>query len=415
MIVDEMDKREFLGLGWVDWMLKFHFTKVSDFLEKLYKAIVLLTIAVCVSGCDQKDDDSIIILSWAGYDEVDFVKLLSDKSGVKSFKFIKYTTGEEMLRKFSQNQQNIDIVIVDAEYGNILYQQGKLRSIELKQSVKATIEREYFPRFRSSEDNPCYDNVSESYYCLVARWGSVGMAYDQSLAGEVAAKGYDILTNSHKIILFDWYLPNLAVFSTHRLQLEDKNQIFDISTVELTRDVQPFLQSIRNNVVSFQPNLSLVIDSFYNGKAEIVPGVGEWVIGNRSVKECEQGKDQQSKDWAVPKNGGLLWIEAVAIPKNTRTKNKQSLDRVIQAFVSAEVQASLAWRAAYASQVPNEEAYKNADFMSDCKRKVLKYVNSSHDENSVHAILSPQRTVFRKVPERYRDWTEIWAKFKLMN
>src|SRR5687767_611642 len=108
----------------------------------IFIGLVLFTNLMC-----KTDKESITILSWPGYEESDIVDLLKQKLDNKvNLKFISYTGGEDMLKKFENNKEVIDLIVADAEYGKILYGKSEIQLLDFESN--STISKnlgDYYP------------------------------------------------------------------------------------------------------------------------------------------------------------------------------------------------------------------------------------------------------------------------------
>lgn len=362
-------------------------------------------------SCNQPRE-TVTILAWPGYEEADIVQMIKEKVGSDiDVNFITYIGGEEMLKKYKENKEHIDLIVADAEYGKILFAKGEIQPLEFESSrVISENLKNYYPRFlsnkylsdsaRSSDLPPGYD-VNGNPYCLIIRWGTVGIVADTQLRNQIDTDGYRILSNSsfqNKMIIFDWYLPNMGIFSLdymkrHKIQ---KNP-YDLNEDELEQMYTEIMIPVKKNIKSFHSDLGMVIKAVYDKDVEIVPGIGEWAIGNDYL----QGN--QNRTWYIPQNEkAIIWIESLAIPKHIVGHKRAIAMKILELFSGPEMQQKLAWRKAYTSQVPNRAAY---ELMDGNKRAFLRY-------NDISQILA--NTYYRKVPDENNLplWLNLWTKFK---
>lgn len=303
-----------------------------------------------------------------------------------------------MLRKYFSSKDNIDIVIVDAEYGKILNDKySELQDID-DENVTSTIKNEYFKKFHftGNENTPCFDKEG-NMYCTVARWGTVGLVGNEKNEQNIVTKGYDsmLVGDEKNILIFDWYLPNMGVFSLMYLEKKGmRRNPYDLSDSELNEMYEKVMKPLKPKIAQFQANLGLVTNQLYKDEISYVPGIGEWAIGNSILK------GNKSKNWFVPKEGVILWIEAIAIPKHVAGKKKEKAMELVRLFAQGELQSKLCWRNAYTSQAPNKTAYK---YMDSDQQKIMKLEKIDNIMNN---------SFFRKVPENVHNWLEKWYEFK---
>ncbi len=128
-----------------------------------------------------------------------------------------------------------------------------------------------------------------------------------------------------------------------------------------------------------------------------------WLLpcGGESVVYNLRGKGDF--DWTIPKEGGLVWAETLVIPKDA--PRKAAAKKFISWAQGAKAQSLLMKRQAYASNVPNRDAYRD---LPDADKRIFK----ATDEDSVAELLA--RCRLRTLPTKQSPevWQETWTKFK---
>ncbi|MAT38117.1 MAG: hypothetical protein CL946_00785 [Ectothiorhodospiraceae bacterium] len=369
-------------------------------------AAIVCTLFFAILFCcsDGKEaTQTLTVLSWPGYEEPELRSAVEDYVGNLELKFVTYTGGEDMLKKYLANPNMYDLVVVDAEYGKVLFDKyNALQTIDLSENMEiANNVDNYFEKFKYSanEERPGYD-IHGNPYCVKIRWGTVAMVADTAISGEVAKEGYSLLKQSqykNRVLIFDWYLPNMGIFSLlYQKEKGISKNPYDLTDNEVNEMYESVMVPVKKNVHSFYADLGLVIKGIYDDNISIVPGIGEWAIGNMIAE-----KEEKSKDWFVPNDGTIIWIEALAIPTHVKGEKRKTSLKVIEAFTTPAIQKLLAWRKAYTSHVPNKEAYKMMDIE---KRSILK-------ATTLDGLLN--KAFFRKIPENNLDlWLSTWARFK---
>src|SRR5262249_24373414 len=123
------------------------------------------------------------------------------------------------------------------------------------------------------------------------------------------------------------------------------------------------LRKLRPQIRSIQPKTGDVIADLKSGAVWLAPGVGEG--GSAALRE--QGAPI---DWIVPREGGVMWVECLAIPRSS--SHLDPAKKAIQAIRSPTLLASLAWRKAYVSQAPSRTAYEH---LAAERRAILRATN----------------------------------------
>jgi len=336
---------------------------------------------------------SVNILAWVGYDERDFLEKLESRTGVR-VNVKTYVGGDRMYSLFkSAPAGTYDLVVVDREYGSRLFAEKALCPIDPNQVRKADL----LEPFASTSVAVAADTI----YAVPVRWGALGLVYNSRHIPAEDVSSYGVLFDKRfakRVGIFDWYLPTMGVLARYA---SNKNAWSNESSFNLTRQqldaLTAMLKTLRPQVRSVQPSTGDVIASLRSGAVWVAPGVGEWAAASLQ----EEGIPVE---WCVPSEGGVMWIEALAVtPNGTERPEAQ---KVFDAFQDPEVLASLMWRKAYVSQSPSRKAYS---YLSDSQRHMLK----AEDLNSLEAMATQLEIRCLPGPLTGPDeWQAAWQCFK---
>lgn len=327
------------------------------------------------------------MLAWVGYNEAEFIQPLEDKLGVE-INVRTYSSGDQMYSLFQQAPPGTyDIVVVDAEYGRRLHQEGRLTPLERNLWYTEGL----FGAFKGGQPVRAQDEV----YAAVVRWGALGLVYNDERVPDDIVQSYRGLWSSDvrdKVGIYDWYLPNMGVLSVY---LEFENP-FSLRQAQL-QILADTLKSLRNQVSAIHGGTGEVIREFRNGNVWISPGIGEWAA-------AVLAEDGLPIEWTIPKEGGVIWVEALAIP--TQSQSKGLARELIETIRQPDHLARLAWRDAYHSQIPVRSAYTKLD---STQRDLLHASRLSHLDSLLNEM------VFRRLPHgetNEADWLNVWSSFK---
>lgn len=358
---------------------------------RLCVALWLIAILFLV-GCAREPEGrakpkTLRILAWVGYDEPEFLRPLENELGLK-VEVKTYVGGDQMYSLFrAAPAGTYDLVVVDAEYGQRMYEEGLLSKIDH--------ELWYSPELFSPFSNGEPVQVNGAVYGSVVRWGALGIVYNRAHVSPEQARSYKVLWSPQvkgRVGIFDWYLPNMGVLSRYLGNAKP----YDLDMQGL-KQLKQSLTRLRPQVRALHPNTGDVITDFRTGEIWICPGIGEWA----AAVLAEEGK---TIDWVVPDEGGVMWVEAFAIP--TSARNPEWSKRFITAVRRPEHLARLSWRRAYHSQVPDKKAY---ELMTMEQRRLLRAENLGDLQGLIN------RLAIRKLPgprTTERDWVQVWTEFK---
>lgn len=342
------------------------------------------------------NETTVTILAWVGYDEADFLTALQEKAGVK-VEVKTYVGGDQMYSLFkSAPAGTYDLVVVDCEYGEQLFADGAISRIK----DEYVVGQDLLEPFASTQ----VASAAGSRYAIPLRWGALGLVYNSDHVSDAQARSYDILFDARlkgRVAVFDWYLPIMSVLSRYLCVKEswDTGSSFSLTRDQLDLLIDT-LRELRAQVRAVQPSTGDVIASLRSGASWISPGVGEWAAAALKAEGLPI-------EWTVPDEGGVMWIEALAITPSGVAKPGTS--RVVEAFQDAQVLASLMWRDAYVSQCTSRSAYAVLDIE---KRRILKAEDLSQLEalaQSLEIRRLPGPTPAYTTPEQ---WQAAWQRFK---
>ena len=169
----------------------------------------------------------------------------------------------------------------------------------------------------------------------------------------------------------------------------------DISDQKLEELAQK-IYSLKPQVKTILSNMADVNSALAKEDVWIIPGLGE---SNAALLQ-EEG---HPISWTIPKEGGLMWLDAVAMLNSS--KNPELAKQFIQYAASPKGQALASWREAFIGIPVNKHAF---EFLTEEQRKLLQA------ENYQDAQKMASRLAIRTLPvqQTEQQWIDIWQKFK---
>jgi spermidine/putrescine transport system substrate-binding protein len=360
----------------------------SMFRQRLLQLLIAV-LALCVVPSCQREPEAVRLLGWVGYEEKDLLDLIESRTGVRVL-VEPFVGGDQMFQILLRNPDGFDLVVVDPEYIEKLVRSGTIQPLRENEFDFSS----YFPALRHFD----LSYVNGKLYAVLIRFGINGLVYNTKHLTPEEASSYAVLKSEKlrgHIVLFDWYLPNMGVFS--RI-LGNSNSPYDLDGGQFTR-LQQYMKEIRPAVSAIQSSFSEMVAALASEQAWAQPTAGEsltWVLRQTNP----------AIDWTVPAEGGILWCETLAIP--TQARNESQAIKVIRFLQSPEGQAALVRRKAYIGAVPNEQAYR---LLTDAERSVLKISNAADAEK----LLSKVSVRRLPVKQTEAEWQQAWTKFKAGN
>jgi len=356
------------------------------------------TVALILAGCGGNSEDSpgnasepVKVLAWVGYDETEFVDRLEQQTGA-TVEVTTYVGGDSMYSQLSAAPAGtFDIVIVDQEYGPRAFDERLITVVP----ESAIVENERFTVFTERS----ITETARGIYGVPVRWGALGLVYNTNELTPDQVQSYSILTDqslTRRVGIFDWWLPNMAVFSKYLGQVNQwqNESSFSLSPEQLS-ELESFLNTLKGQVGTLQPTTGELIAALRSGSVYVSPGVGEWAAAALRAEGLPI-------DWTVPIEGGIMWIEAAALtPSGVERPEAIAVFRAIQ---DPSLNAVLMWRDAYVSQSPYVDAY---DHLSTDQLEILKATNIS-DLDALASQLEVRRLPGPEGSTTPLDWQRAW-------
>jgi spermidine/putrescine transport system substrate-binding protein len=333
---------------------------------------------------DGKIGGTLNILVMPGYEEAKIIKPFEDKYGVKVNAKI-YPSSDEMFAILSASKPGEwDVTTPDTPWIEKMQKAGMIKPLDPKDYPAIQNFYDQFKKF-----SQCY--VGEQMYGIVSRWGYYGIVYNSKFVSKADVESIKVMWNAKykkKIVLFDWYLPNMGMIGRYL----GFNQPYDVNAADLKK-IEASLQTLKPQIGAIAATNSDTIQALANGSMWLSFG-GEWL----QVLLKEQG---HPIELSLPKEGGVSWTECLAIMKDS--KNPEAAKAFVQYMISPEVQAKIAWADAFHATVPNTGAGK---LLTKDQAAML----HMDDANLMADML--KRIATRKVPVDEKAWQSIWEKFK---
>lgn len=186
-----------------------------------------------------------------------------------------------------------------------------------------------------------------------------------------------------RIAIYDYYLPVIGMAA---LSLGKK-------TADLTDTDLP---AIRDELMKMKANAKLVGEvtasqtALATGEVDILVGGGEWVTAGLA-------KENPALDFSIPKEGAVLWSQALAMFKDS--KNKEMALKFIQYILSPEGQARLATSSCYWGMPANSKAALDEE-----QKKTLRFDEQPGFLARAQAYPAPSAELDKKMQD---IWTEM--------
>jgi spermidine/putrescine transport system substrate-binding protein len=340
---------------------------------------------------DAQDPKVLNYLSWPGNADPYLIEAFEKANGVK-VRIKEYVGGDQMLAVINQSPPgSFDVVLADAEYMHLLH---KADFIEALDPADYPI-KDFWPEFQKFPLH-WFDG---KLYGVMTDFGYLGLSYNSKTFTPQELESYNAMWTPKakgKVGLFDWYLPSMGAISLS----EGNRPPFDLDKARFEA-VKKKLFSLKPQASGFY-TIADIFSSMTNGRAQLVPGIGEWItLGLR--------QNGVPVDTVIPQEGGLQWTESLSIVKGSP---KRDLARkFIQYTTSPEGQVRMATKADNKKSIPSVAGWKLLNQTSPKEAEILRMTLKGPN---VMDEYKAKKIQFRQLPSRQSidDWNEVWSQFK---
>jgi putrescine transport system substrate-binding protein len=237
-------------------------------------------------------------------------------------------------------------------------------------------------------------------HAVVYMWGTVGIGYNEKLVTEALP---NVPLDSWRLMFDPEYAARLAKCGVN--MFDDPVGVIALALIYLGKnpnapsaqelaDVEKVLAKIRPYVRNFET--SGEIGAMANGDICISLGYnGDMVQARKRVKEAKNGI---SIRYVIPKEGSLLWITLLAIPRDASHAANAHL--FINYMMTPQVIGNITNSVGFANGIPDAAPYLDSSITADS------IVYPAPDERK--RLIVPTEAP----PEQNRAITRIWQKFK---
>lgn len=212
---------------------------------------------------------------------------------------------------------------------------------------------DYFPQIVMDANN----KVNGKTYAVTEKFGYNTIAYNKAKVDPKDMESLSALWSGKydgRIAIYDYYLPVLGIVGVGQ-----GVPTADLDKAALDKLKAPLFalkkaSKLVGDVVSSQTALA-------TGEVDILVGGGEWLTAVLHA-------DNPDLDWTIPKEGGLLWTQSIAVLKDSK-QPELALD-FVKYITSPEGQARLATSSCYWGMPANKKA---GEHLSADQKAILRW------------------------------------------
>jgi spermidine/putrescine transport system substrate-binding protein len=330
-------------------------------------------------------------LSWPGNADPYLVEAFEKANNCK-IRIKEYVGGDQMMAVVNQSPPGtFDVVLADAEYMHLLHAASFIEELDPADYPL----KDYWPEFQKFPLH-WFDG---KLYGVMSDFGYIGLSYNTQVYKPEELSYYAAMWAEKakgKVGFFDWYLPSMGCIS-----LSNGNRPpFDIDETKFEA-VKKKLFSLKPQASGFY-TIADIFSSLTNGRAHLVPGIGEWITLGLRMSGVPV-------DTVIPQEGGIQWTESLSIVKGTP---KRDLARkFIQYTASPEGQVRQATKVDNKKSIPSLAGWK---LLNDTLPKEAEILRMTLSGPNVMDEYKAKKIQYRQLPKQQEiaDWNDAWSEFK---
>jgi len=257
------------------------------------KLLGILALLVLV-GCGTDTRETLFVYNWGEYMDPEVIRLFEDEFGVRVV-YDTFDSNETMYQVLRAETTRYDVVFPSDYKIERMISQGMLQPLDF----------ERIPNFQyvyANLQNLPFD--PENAYSVPYFWGTVGIVYDTSVVN-TPVDSWAILWNED-------YAGQIYMYDSQRdsLMVALKLLGYSINTTDMTE-----LEAARDKLIAQSPLVIAYVTDHV---------IMSMVAGNAALAVVYSGdaafimSENPDMNFAIPKEGTNLWVDAMVIPHNAQ-------------------------------------------------------------------------------------------------
>ena len=343
--------------------------------RQFMKGATALGISISVPASLRAADGKLNFYNWDTYIGENTVASFEKSSGI-SVQYDLYADNDELFAKLKGGNPGYDLIVPTNDYIERMLQADMLLPIDHSKIPNVA-------NIGSAFLNPAFDPGRK--FSLPYMWGTIGLGYRKSAV--------DAPNSWNDVLASDKYAGRIALMgdaqTNMQMALKAMGKSLNDWSDENLAAAEAMLLKQKSNVTAFAPDNGQ--DLLLAGEVDIAM---EW---NGDILQAMDEDDDIG--YVVPREGGLLWEDALCIPKGA--KNIDNAHAMINHILDAQVGAEIAEFIFYAS--PNEAS---REFLSDDYLTNPAIFPDQETLAACEVSLFPGQDIVRKIDDA---WTRIKA------
>lgn len=348
-------------------------------MKKNMKMKVPLVLALCLiiislaSSCAGSNKTTLYVYNWGDYIDQEVIERFEKEYDIKVV-YDTYATNEDMYVKLKSGGSNYDVIFPSDYMIERLIKEDMLHKINF----------DNVPNYKYIEDrfkNLPYDPNNE--YSVPYMWGTLGIVYNVNMVDEPV--------DSWSILWDEKYKNQILMLDSQRDSIGVALKMLGYSLNSTNPDE---LEEAKNALIEQKPLvLSYVGDDVKDKMVAEEAALAVVFSGDAVAIKYEN----PNHEFVIPKEGGNLWFDAMAIPKTS--KNKEAAELFINFMCDPEI------------------AFLNADYLkyssphSEVKKMIDEELANDETAYPPDEILE-NCEVFKDLGENLKLYDRVWTEVK---
>ncbi len=273
---------------------------------------------------------TINVFNWGDYIDESVLKTFQQETGI-SVKYSTYSTNEDMYTKIKNGGSNYDIIVPTDYMVSRMIREGMLEELDFNN----------IPNFSNIDErikNRAFDPGNK--YSVPYLWGTMGIIYNKKMVTE-PVDSWDILWDQKYKGQIFMYESSRDVLGMTLIKLG-----LDLNTQKIDE-----LNRAKEELIRQKPLVQAYVAEIIKDKM-----IGnEGALGYSFAGDAYYSmKENEDLDYAIPKEGTILWFDNLLIPKGS--KNKKEAEMFINFLCRPDIALKNTEFAGYST--PNKAAFE---------------------------------------------------------
>ena len=372
---------------------------ISRFLFRSALVIGLISIAVWFyfkPNVVETEDKYVNVYCWYGLIDPETIREFELDTGI-TVRLDAYDNNEVLEAKLLASNSGFDVVFPSATpYVSWQIQAGIYQKLDKNLLPNITELDPFIIRLLKSVDK-------DIDYCIPYFWGTIGIMYNKDVLNKVLPDGY---SNNLSLLFNEKNLEKLSKYGISLL--EESVDVIPFSLMYLSKNPNSYSSEDLDLAAKHLMKMRPYIKRFTSSKVVNDMVLGDTAIalvwsGEAQQAICEAKEQGKNIEYFVPPEGGIVWIDCMAIPKGA--PHRKNAHKLINFLLKPHIAARICKNTLHGVAVTNAKKYMPENILHNegihPDKKILKKL----------FLNNPPQTVTEQNFERER--TRTWAKIRL--